>query len=1284
MGSMKRPPSSQDPLDSEIEMVDEVNAQDNESGKDSHENTLASASSHSLKSMERRKKRKALDKERHLIEAEGQPKAKKPSEGVNLADTKSVPSLASADHPGLHVNLFRDLASADSLVREAAAKSLVVELCDLQKAYEMKKGEVDDDGAAQLEAEKDDGLENCSPSLRYAIRRLIRGVSSSRECARQGFALGLSAVMGTIPSIKLSSVMKLISDLLEVSSSMRGQEAKDYLLGRLFAYGSLARSGRIIRDWESNIDSLAIKDFTSHVISLAGKKRYLSEPAVSLILEMVEKLPSEALLTEVLKAPGIQEFFKRAAEVGDPDALYLALKMQERIQVDAEVFGKLLPHPFNAENFFNRDHLLYLANCFKESTFCLPRVHSLWPVMVNLLTSEMTAHAEDLVRATSSKKQKKNRKGSSAEDTSKNIQCFHEVVIEGSLLESSHDRKLLAFHILLLIIPKLPVSCIKVVLSNKLVHCLLDILSNKDSWLYSASHHFMKELVDLVGDDNDHLVSVITSLQKHSSGKFDSITKTQAVKELVAKFNTVPGCLLFVQNLMSLFVDEGAVRDEPSDQSQTTDENSDLCSLEDKEPPTSGNMDSLKNWVIDTMPRVLKNLKVNYDANSLPHTEIVEHIEAKFRVQTEITKFLAVQGLFSASLGTEITSFELQEKFKWPKAAISSSLCRMCIEKLQSLLEDAQRVESLNLSSGIEFNDLGSYFMCFLNTLYNIPSVSLYRTLTSEDEKAFKKLLAMESRLSQEERKNRPRLDANKLHAFRYLLIQLLLQVFAHPGEFSEAALELVICCNKAFPATAVNGGFSDDEEEDANDVPDLMDVLVETLLSLLPQSSGPLCFAVEQVFKSFCDDITDDGILQMLRVVKKDLKRPRRPLASSDEDEDDEDDFLGIEEAEEMNEIGTDDAVDSDGHADVSDGLHGSEASDEEVTKISGDSIDIDEVETNTELSKSNEEILSSDDSDDDMDDDAMFRMDSYLARIFKERKISGSDTAQSQLIPFKLRVLSLLEIYLQKNPGKPQVLMIYSYLARAYVNSHKAEGGEQLKQRIGGILQKKIFKAKDYPKGDNIQLPDLEVLLEKSLKLASLSRYKTVSSFAKNSTFWLLKIIQSRNFSKAELGSVVKIFRTILADCLSKKRFHGAGFIKDVVRRHQWLGLRLLGFLLKRCRRLKSNFRRLKTLDIIGCVINSCFTIRKEKEDQDVSSKSKKLNKFLGAFYDLIQELFSNMPQNKSRQTEVRRFVTRFLQTVSMLNLKTAFLNVLEPEAHARWESELGKAFHPFKMPG
>lgn len=98
-----------------------------------------------------------------------------------------------------------------------------------------------------------------------------------------------------------------------------------------------------------------------------------------------------------------------------------------------------------------------------------------------------------------------------------------------------------------------------------------------------------------------------------------------------------------------------------------------------------------------------------------------------------------------------------------------------------------------------------------------------------------------------QERSVRPNTTANKLHALRYLLIQVLLQVLLRPGEFSEAASELILCCKKAFSSSDLLESSGEDELDD-NETPELMDVLVDTLLSLLPQSSAPMRSAIEQV----------------------------------------------------------------------------------------------------------------------------------------------------------------------------------------------------------------------------------------------------------------------------------------------------------------------------------------------------------------------------------------------------------------------------------------------------
>ncbi|CAA0807383.1 DNA polymerase V family [Striga hermonthica] len=1241
-------------------------------GENHEDSNAASTSSNaqkaSLNSMERRKLRKLLDKERHQAEAK---KIQSAPENMDL-DVKSDGNESAGTSnssggvlPEFHIGVFKDLAAVDASVREAAAKALVTELREVQNAYERLENKDEVEDKSKLEAEKCDGLNNCAPSVRYAVRRLVRGVSSSRERARQGFALGLTILVGTVPSIKLDSLLKLIDTLLEVTSSMKGQEAKDCLLGRLFAYGALARSGKLTEEWISDNNTPLVKEFTSCVIALAAKKRYLQESGVAVILEMVGKLPIEAIFSHVLEVPGIQQWFEGATEPGNPDALLLALKLQEKIGADYNC-GKLLPSPYSKSAFFSADHLTIIANCLKESTFCQPRLHSVWAVLLSNLLPDVAQDADSGSGTTVPiKKHKKNRKsGSAEEDIERNLRSFCEVIIEGSLLPSSHDRKKLAFDVLLLLLPKLPASCVHIVLSYKLVQCLTDILSTQDSWLYKIAQHFLKELSEWVAQDDVRRVEVIVALQRNSNGKFDCITRSKTVKDLMSDFKTESGCMLFVENLMSMFLDEGHSSEEPSDQSQTTDDNSEIGSIEDKDAVgAQGSSEFLKTWVIESLPSVPKHLKLDQDS--------------RFHVQKEVLKFLAVQGLFSSSLGTEVTSFELQEKFRWPKSAIPNALGQMCVEQLQLLLANAQKGEGPHaVANGVEANDLGSYFMRVLNILSNIPSVSLSRALNVDDEKAFKKLQAMESQLSREERNCGLSMDASKLHALRYLLIQLLLQIILRPGEFFEAASELVMCCKKAFGSSDLLGSSEEDEYDEG--APELMDVLVDTMLSLLPQSSAPLRSAIEQVFKHFCNNITEDGLLRMLRVIKKDLK-PARHQNKEDEDDDDEDDLLGVEEADDSDQAETGETAESDEHTDDSEAVVG-------VNTV------------NIQLPEG-----SDDESDEGMDDDAMFRMDTYLARIFREKKNqAGGETAHSQLVLFKLRVLSLLEIYLHENPGKSQVVTIFSNLAQAFANPQTTEGSEQLGQRIWGIIQKKIFKAKDYPRGDSVHLAVIEPLLERYLKLAakpfkrkksasnlskkkqsaSWNRHRNINSLAQNSTYWILKLIDSRNFPEPELQKVCSIFENALVAYFdSKKSQMKCEFLKEIFRRRPWIGRHLFGFLLEKCSCAKSQFRQVEALDLVTEILKSLSSSTTNDVVTTVNTSKKMLKSHIPKLCHLIKHLLTNMPEKQSRRADVRKFCGKVFQILTSFNMASNFLKALEPDGHAACESQLGEVFIALK---
>lgn len=61
-----------------------------------------------------------------------------------------------------------------------------------------------------------------SCSALFVFGYLINFRSISLQYARQGFALGLAVVLESIRSIRVEAIMKLIPNLLEYSSSMKG------------------------------------------------------------------------------------------------------------------------------------------------------------------------------------------------------------------------------------------------------------------------------------------------------------------------------------------------------------------------------------------------------------------------------------------------------------------------------------------------------------------------------------------------------------------------------------------------------------------------------------------------------------------------------------------------------------------------------------------------------------------------------------------------------------------------------------------------------------------------------------------------------------------------------------------------------------------------------------------------------------------------------------------------------------------------------------------------------
>lgn len=120
-------------------------------------------------------------------------------------------------------------SSAQQDAREKAAAALVEALVANQAEFEAESGAEasDEDEAAANGGGGGRGsdvaraLRRCSPLMVYAFKRLCRGLGSSRQGARQGFSLAISALLGATQCIGPGEAVAAIEGVLEPVGKVR-------------------------------------------------------------------------------------------------------------------------------------------------------------------------------------------------------------------------------------------------------------------------------------------------------------------------------------------------------------------------------------------------------------------------------------------------------------------------------------------------------------------------------------------------------------------------------------------------------------------------------------------------------------------------------------------------------------------------------------------------------------------------------------------------------------------------------------------------------------------------------------------------------------------------------------------------------------------------------------------------------------------------------------------------------------------------------------------------------
>lgn len=878
--------------------------------------------------------------------------------------------------------------------------------------------------------------ENNPEDWDYAVERLIKGLTSTRQCARLGFSMALTEIVRELVprddhALSVSLYMDKLFQMTEIKSSMKGKEERAVLFGKLFGLQVILNSNLIKDPSYSSLESMKV--FVSTLISLSCQKVWMRETAIYSLctfLQSIKKLEDRNKI--ILFA--LQEINDKGLNLTTEGiAVYLSISEDER-----KLCSSSLSSP--KQNWKNGDpmtkgNLPLLARALKESEATdtgqfddssasvkqkanwNPKLHFVWAIIAkHFLDVEIKDDEYHEEQVKSSKKRKKisvNKKSKSKKgmDNEQKISIgeFWKVAVDEVFFaeKSSHERKYWGFEIEIIFLNALNEEEISLLFTPNFLRCLINQSSNNNRMLHKMSLKVLESFISCSKEDIAKAPVILSRIIRKENGgcwNFDLVTKSKTT-----------------DNLLNVLVD-AKVAEEDADTilgrmietiivvfRHAVDTQEEIGSIAGDKKSN----DSILKWCLD---KVLYLCKVN-------------------------KRFIGEYAVEGSWLGIALSFLIRKAFFKSNKKNdISNAVREQAQQRLESIVSQILTLDKNNPLKCLQF-----IVKCIKELALKRESVVVFDD-TLEDVKS--QTSSFISIIQEERNISKPR-NAGSLEqaaCFEILFSMLFIQYYMGDEEAFGVFEDVKLCYDSTFAQT--------------DEYIDVSLIFTEIVLSFVSQKSGLLKRMAHITWASFlCSrEVTgklkiDENCLKLLFdvLVTRENKEGQKTLfddnsieagddSSATEDDESESEADESEstkrEQEEKTEASDTGSVDED--SDLSDGEDGNSKSklldevDQRATKKLAEALGIPRGEDG-EVKFGELDDESQDDSyeSEELDDDAMIDMDEQLSKIFKERHeaLSSITTgnkrklevaeAKERIIFFKSRVLDLLEILNRHAPN-------------------------------------------------------------------------------------------------------------------------------------------------------------------------------------------------------------------------------------------------------------------------
>uniref|UniRef100_A0A673YMR9 MYB binding protein (P160) 1a n=1 Tax=Salmo trutta TaxID=8032 RepID=A0A673YMR9_SALTR len=324
--------------------------------------------------------------------------------------------------------------------------------------------------------------------------------------------------------------------------------------------------------------------------------------------------------------------------------------------------------------------------------------------------------------------------------------------------------------------------------------------------------------------------------------------------------------------------------------------------------------------------------------------------------------------------------------------------------------------------------------------------------------------------------------------AFQQLFLLVGIHLFKAPEDLVDLMQDLQNCMAKAQEKKSKKKATGSAGEE-----PHWAEVVVDILLSLLSQPSRHIRHVCRTVFSNICPHITARALTAILDVMIAYILYPKYMYYLLPQKEDQSD-------ASDDDSEGEDEAMEEGGEVDQNFRI--------ELMKV-----------------LQNQDALATEEDgsdDDELDDEAMMKLDGNIAALFLEqkKKMQAKKDEKDKLKKektlvrdFKIKVLDLVEVFLAKQGSSPLVLGMVEPLLSVIESGMSSESDQQEQdflRKAADIFKNQLCRAKQYCKTVGDRQGELHDLLEKLMTKAQKLSDSSVSLYFFSASLYLVKVLR------------------------------------------------------------------------------------------------------------------------------------------------------------------------------